>query len=111
MIAAKYKTVLDTAQDRLHAATIGLDARGVRIVEATSMNRAPEVCVELEVGAAPIALHRAEESLEVLLHLGVCAVEHVPRTTPPAAKRDLIRAQRFSVRVFHEPIRMLLEYV
>src|ERR1044071_6141237 len=100
MIAAKHKTVLDAAQDRLHAATIRFNARGVRIVKVSAMNRAPEVCVELEVSAAPVALHRAEESFEVLLHRGVCAVKHVPWSTAPTAKRYAIRPQRFSVSIF-----------
>src|SRR5215510_6364543 len=111
MIAAEHKTVLDAAQDRLHAETIRLDARRARVVKATAMNRAPEVCVELEVSAAPIALHGAKKFFEVLLHFRMSAVEHVPWTTSPAAKGDAIRSQRRAVRIFHEPVGVLLKHM
>src|ERR1051326_9106123 len=110
MIAAEHKTVLDSAQYRLHAETIRLDARRAGFVKTTAMNRAPEVCVELEVSAAPIALHGANEAFEVLLHLRVSGVEHVPWTTSPTAKGDAIRSQWLAVRVFHEPVRVLLKH-
>src|SRR6185436_13826299 len=93
VIATKHKAVLNAAQYRLHAATVSLDARRARVVKAAATNRAPEVCVELKVGAAPLAPHRAKKVFEVLLDLRVRAVEHVPWTTPPAAKRDAIRTQ------------------
>src|SRR6185503_19114526 len=109
MITTQHETVFDAAQYRLHAATICFDSRRARIVKATAVNRAPEVRIELEVGAAPITLHDAEELFEMLLHFRMRAVEHVPWTTPPTTKCDAIRPQRFPLRVFHKPIGMLLK--
>ena len=73
------------------------------------MDRAPEVRVELEVGDTPLAAHGSEHAFEMRLHLGVRAVEHVPRAAPPAAKCHLVGTQRRSVGVLDEPSRMLLE--
>src|SRR6185369_15049079 len=99
------------AQYRFHAATICLDARRARIVKTAAMNRAPEVRIEFEVSAAPVALHRAKEFFEMFLHLRMRAVQHVPWTTPPAAKRHPIRTQRLAIRVFHKPIGVLLKHL
>ena len=71
MITTQNETIARPAQDRLHAATIGFNARGARIVKASSMNRTPEVRVELEISAAPLAPHRAKKRLEMLLDLWV----------------------------------------
>ena len=111
VIAAEDEAVARAAQDRLHPAAVGFDARRPRIVEASAVHRAPEVRVELEVGAAPFLPHRAEHVLEVLLHLGMRAVERVPGAAPPAAEGDLVRAQRLAVGVLDEPVGMLLEDV
>lgn len=45
----------------------------------------------------------------MLLHLCVCAIEHLPGTASPTAERDLIGTQRLSFRVFNKPVWMLLE--
>src|SRR5215213_2916852 len=90
MITTKHKTVLDAAQYRLHAAPISLDARCVWIVKTAAVNRAPEVRVELEVSASPVASHRAEEIFEMLLHFRMSAVEHVPWTMTPATERHSV---------------------
>src|SRR6185369_5424506 len=111
MIATENKTVFHAAKNGLHAATISLDTRGAGIVELPAVNRAPEVRVEFEIGAAPLALHRAKKRLDVLLRLRVRAVEYVPWSTTPAAERHSIRAQRFAVAVFDEPVRVLLKHV
>src|SRR5215212_430426 len=109
MITAEHKTVFDSAKYRLHAATISFYSRRAWVVKTAAMNRTPEVRIEFEIGAAPLAFHRAKELFEMPLHFRMCAVEHVPWTTPPPTKRNSIRAQRLSVRVFHKPIRVLLK--
>src|SRR5256885_16042570 len=109
MITTQNETIARPAQDRLHAATIGFNARGARIVKASSMNRTPEVRVELEISSAPLAPHRAKKRLEMLLDLWVCAVQHIPWAMTPAAKRHAVGSQRVALTVCYKPIRMLLE--
>src|SRR5215204_2219618 len=109
MIAAEHKTVFDAAQYRLHAATVSFYSRRAWVVKTAPMNRTPKVGIEFEIGAAPFAFHRTKKLFEVPLHFRMCAVEHVPWTTPPPTKCNSIRAQRLSVRVVHKPIRVLLK--
>src|SRR5205085_755507 len=104
LIAAKDETIARAREHRLHAAPVGLDARRARVVETAAVNRAPEVRIELEVGDAPLAPHRAEDCGEVLLHCRVCAVEHVPRAVPPAAESDAVGAQRLPRLILDKPI-------
>src|SRR5689334_15565219 len=111
MIATEHETVSGTEQDCLHPFTICLDACGAWIVKAAAMNSAPEICVELEIRAAPVAVHGAKQLFEVPLHCRMRAVEHVPWTTTPAAKRNAIRSQRRAIWVLHKPIRMVLKNV
>src|SRR5205085_32842 len=111
MIAAEDEARARAPEDRLHAAPVGFDACGARIVKTAAVNRAPEVCIEFEVGAAPTFAHGAKDQRKVLLRFGVRAVEHVPRAASPAAERDAIRAERFAFFVTHKPIRVLLEDV
>src|SRR4051812_48643649 len=111
MVAAEDEAVAGAAEDRLHAAAVGLDARRLWIVEAPAVDRAPEIRVQLEVGDAPFATHGAEQVLEVRLHLWMRTIEDVPRTATPAAERDLVRTKRRVVCVLDEPVRMLLEDV
>ena len=47
----------------------------------------------------------------MLLHLGVRAVQRVPRTAPPALEGHLVRGQRLAVLALHEPVGVLLEEV
>src|SRR5688500_12741043 len=103
MIAAEDERVTGAAQHRLHAAPVRFDARGLRIVKAPAMNCAPEVRVQLEVGASPLAPHRLEYMREVFLRPGMRAVDGIPRAATPSAKRHLVRAQRRAVGVLHEP--------
>src|SRR6266487_1290221 len=106
MIASENETVLGPAQDRLHPASISLNARSLWIVQLASVHRTPEVRIEFEVCAAPIPAHRPEERLEMLLDCWVGAVERIPGPPPPAGECHLVRAQRLAVTVFHEPVRM-----
>src|SRR5262245_3345757 len=53
VIATEYETISNSVDDRSHPLAIGLDARCTFIVKVAAVNRAPEVCVELEIGAAP----------------------------------------------------------
>src|SRR5439155_10182428 len=94
MIAAEDERIARAAKDRLHAAAIRFDARRLRIVETAAVHRAPEVRVQLEVGAAPFLPHRAEDVREMLLRIAVRAVERVPGTATPAAKGHAIGSQR-----------------
>ena len=105
------KLFLRPAQDRLHAAAVGFDARRFGVVESAPMHGAPEIGVELEVRAAPIGPHRAEQIFEVRLSLGVGSVERIPRAAPPSAEGDLVRRERLAVGAFHEPVGMLLKQV
>ena len=93
VVAAEDERVSRAPTHRLHAAAVGFDPRGARVVEPPAVDRAPEVRVELEVGAAPLRAHGAEDGLEVGLRLGVGAVERVPGAAPPAAEGHAVRAQ------------------
>src|SRR5262249_36756509 len=55
MIASQDETVAGTAKDCLHAAPIRFDARGIWIVKLSSMDSAPKIGIEFEIGAAPVA--------------------------------------------------------
>jgi hypothetical protein len=60
MITSEDEAIAGAAQDSLHASPIGLDARGFRIIKAASMNRAPEIGIQFEIGAAPFTAHGFE---------------------------------------------------
>src|SRR4026209_857224 len=94
MIAAEDETVSGAAQDGLHHASVRFDTRPPGVVEAAAVDRAPEVRVELEIGHAPVAAHRAKYVFEMRLHVRMGTVEDVPRTTTPAPERHLVGAQR-----------------
>ena len=79
------------------------------IVEPAAMHRAPEIGVELEIGATPFLAHGAKELFEMPLHLGMRAVERVPWPAPPAAERHAIGSQRRAGGVLDEPAGMLLK--
>ena len=57
MVATENETIANRIYDRFHPFAIRLDACSAFIVEAATVNRAPEVCVELEIRDAPLALH------------------------------------------------------
>src|SRR5262245_46241781 len=103
MIAAENKAVARTFQNRLHAAPVGFDACCVRIMEPAAMDGTPEICIEFEISAAPLAPHSGEQRLEMLLDFRMCAVEHEPWTVPPAAEGDFVRLQRPGVVTLDEP--------
>src|SRR5262245_53616843 len=90
MIASQNEAVAGAAQDRLHAASIRLDACGVRIVKAATVYRAPEIRIQFEIRAPPFAAHRSKERLEVFLNFRMRSVQHVPWSVSPAAKRDRV---------------------
>src|SRR5687767_925086 len=90
MIATEHETTAGPPKDRLHATPVSIDTRRAPVVKVSAVNRAPEVRVEFEVRATPLAVHRAKELFEMLLHLRVRAVQHVPWTTTPAAERYAI---------------------
>src|SRR4051812_36585769 len=97
MIAAEDETVARAAQDRLHPAPVGFDARGFRVGEFPAVHRAPEVGVELEVRHAPLFAHRAEDGFEMALYFGIGAVERVPGAAPPALERHFVGGERLAV--------------
>src|SRR5450759_2142821 len=111
MIAAQDEGIARAAQDRLHAAAIGFDAGGFGVVHLAAVHGAPEVGVELEIGHAPFLAHGAEDVLQVLLYLGVGAIERVPGAAAPSLEGDLVGGERLTVLALHEPIRVLLEDV
>src|SRR5438105_2403523 len=111
MVATQNETISRAAADGFHALPVGLNARRFGIMEPTTVDRAPEIRIELEVGAAPLFAHRAERLLEMLLHLGMSAIQHVPWSVPPSAKSYLAGHQRFIVSAADEPLWMLLENV
>src|SRR6185503_14374627 len=81
----------------------------IRIVEPSAMHRAPEVRVQLEVGAAPLATHGPEDAGEVILRAGMRTVQRVPWSAPPAAEGHAVRPKRRTSGLLDEPFRMLLE--
>src|SRR5258708_37852657 len=86
MIAAEKQAVSRAAANCLHPTTIGFDTRRVGIVKVSTMDRAPEVCVEFEIGAAPVPAHRAKNHLQMSLSFRVCSVKDIPGPVPPAAE-------------------------
>ncbi len=86
-----------TTQDGGHAAPIGFNPSGCRIMETATMDSAPEVGIELEVVDAPLLTQSTEHPLEVHLHLGVGAVQHIPGSTTPTAIGDPLGGQRQTV--------------
>ena len=80
-------------------------------MQFAAVHGAPEVGVELEISHAPLLAHGAEDVLQVLLHLGVGAIERVPRAVAPALEGDLVGGERLAVVALHEPVGMLLEDV
>src|SRR5258708_4224782 len=111
MVAAKNKTVSRAAANRFHALAIGLYPRCPGIMEPPAVHRAPEIGVELEVSAAPLFAHGAEGFFKMLLHLGMSAVERIPRAVTPSAKSYLAGNERLTIGAPDEPLRMLLEDV
>src|SRR6185369_13661672 len=61
VVATEDETIFRAAQYRAHPGAISLDAGSALVVKAAAVDRAPEVCVKLEVSAAPLAVHRAKE--------------------------------------------------
>src|SRR5215475_4751307 len=49
VIASEDEAIARTAEDGLHAAAVGLDARSPRVVEFAAVHGAPEVGVKLEI--------------------------------------------------------------
>src|ERR1051325_9195115 len=111
VVAAENEAVARALQHRLHTATVGLDARSLRVPQLAAVHRAPKVRVELEIRDAPLVAHGAEDALQVLLHFGIGAIERVPRTAPPPLERDLVRGKRLAIFALHEPVGMLLKHV
>src|SRR5258706_6385974 len=94
MIATQDKTVAGAAQDRGHPRAISIDASSLGVVELSSVDRSPEVGVQLEVCASPIPAHRTEEILKVFLHFRMRSVQGEPRPASPSAEGNLIRRHR-----------------
>ncbi len=111
VVAAEDEAVAGAAQDGLHAAAVGFDAGGFGIVQLAAVHGAPEVGVELEIGHSPLLSHGAEDVFQVLLHLGVGAIERVPGAMAPSLESDLVGRERLAVFALHEPVGMLLEDV
>src|SRR5439155_14357467 len=111
MIAAENEAVAGAAANRVHSAPICVDACCRRIMKPAAVDRAPEIRVELEIATTPLAPHRPEQLLEMLLHRGMRAVEDVPRTAPPPAERDAVGAKRRPIGVFDEPVAVLLKHL
>src|SRR5258708_21601612 len=93
VIATQDETVARAAQDRPHSVAIGFDARGLGIVERATMHSAPEIRVELEVGAAPVVAHGPDELFVMLFDLAMRSVEPVPAAMPPSAEGHAIGTQ------------------
>src|SRR5215469_7048595 len=109
MVAAEDEPVTGAAPDRFHAATIGLNACGLAIMEATAVHRTPEIGIEFEIRAAPLIPHSAKQLLKVLLNFRMRTVENQPRAVPPTAKCHAIRRKWVSACILDEPVGMLLE--
>ncbi len=75
------------------------------------MDGPPEVGIELEVVNAPLGTQGAKYLLQVRLHLGVGAIQHVPGGAAPAPVGDPLRGERQAILPFHEPVRVLLEHL
>ncbi len=80
-------------------------------MEATAVDGAPEVGVKLEVVDAPLLAQGTEHLLEVSLHLGVGAIQHVPGGTAPAAVGNPLGGQRQPVLPLHEPVGVTLKHL
>src|SRR5262245_66166732 len=109
VIAAEYEAVARAAQNRLHPAPVGFNARRAWVVKTSAVHRAPEVGVELEVRTSPLAPHCAEDNFEMFPRFRVSAVERVPGAATPAAESDFVGAQGLALGVFDEPVGMLFE--
>src|SRR5260221_9308161 len=109
MIAAQNETTSRAPANGFHTLAVGLYAGGFGIMEPSAMHRAPEIGIEFEIGAAPLFAHGAEGLLEMLLHRGMSAIQHIPGSVPPSAKRYLAGHERFVISAADEPLRMLLE--
>src|SRR5260370_42615915 len=109
MIAAQNEAVPGAAQDRLHPAPVSFDAGRLRIVEHAAMHGAPEVRIELEVGATPLLAHGPEEAFQMLLRFRMRSIKRVPRPVSPPAEGHFVCGQRRAVGSLDEPIRMLLK--
>src|SRR5258708_36748828 len=99
MIATENETISGAAANRLHPATIGFDTGRIRIAKVSTMNRTPKVCVEFEMGAAPLTAHRAKDYFQMLLGFRVCSVEDIPGSDRPTAEGHPICTQRLGVHI------------
>src|SRR6266550_619057 len=86
MIATEDKAIAGASQNCCHPASIGLNASSQRVTKTAAVNGAPEIRVQLEIGAAPFTAHRAKQIFKVFLDLRMRAVENVPGPMPPTAK-------------------------
>src|SRR5829696_159037 len=115
MIAAQNEGSASSLDHGPHPSTVSFDTRRARVVESPAMHRTPEICIELEIGNAPVVPHRAENGLEMSLHAGMCTIQSVPAAffldRAPPAEGHSVRTQRFAVRIYYEPVRMLLKQV
>src|SRR5262249_31268801 len=110
MIAAEEETIAGATPDRLHPAPVRFNARGPWIMKAAAMNCAPEICVKLEIGAAPFLAHRGKNCFQMTLGCRMRTVERIPWSVTPTAEGYAIGTKRLSGGVFYEPIGMLREY-
>ncbi|MNC05706.1 hypothetical protein D3C75_531980 [compost metagenome] len=60
---------------------------------------------------APLLAQGAKHLLEVGLHLGMSAVQHIPGGAAPTAVGDPLRRQRQAILPLHEPVRVLAEHL
>src|SRR3954447_22471327 len=80
-------------------------------MQPSAVHRTPEIRIQLEIRAAPIAAHRVEHVFKMLLNLGIGSVERVPWGVPPTGERHFIRRERLAGRIFSEPLWMLLKHM
>ena len=76
---------------------------------------APEIGIQLEIGAAPLLSHGAEHLIEIFAGFRMRTVQHVPWSAAPAAETVLCRRKRLfpvipdkTVRMFPEKLGFLL---
>src|SRR5687767_8335418 len=110
MVTAEDESVARAPQNCLHSPPVSFDASCLRVMQPPAVHRAPEVRIEFEVGAAPLAIHNPKQVFKMLLRRGMGTVERVPGSAPPTAERDTIGAHWIPFPVFHEPIRMVPEH-
>src|SRR6266487_3192918 len=86
VVSTQDKSISCAAQNCLHSTPVSLDTSCAFIIKIAAVNRSPKVRVKFEIGATPFTSHSAEQVFEMLLHLRMSSVQHIPWPTPPPAK-------------------------